>query len=198
MQSEATTENQSFFDAENIDSKILSNESVSLEPPVANTTSLESPVANTTSLESPVANTTSLESPVANTTSLESPVANTTSLEPPVANLTNHFAAQVFIHKNFVGNNTIITQNTPLINGQFQDSISSLIITIDGNQSAGYMVEVCEHKSYAGNCMILGAGKHNIQTLGWLNDQISSLRVLSPETLELKNIKPGIITNGSN
>ncbi|MDR4489946.1 MAG: hypothetical protein R2685_03460 [Candidatus Nitrosocosmicus sp.] len=178
MQSEATTENQSLFDAENLDSKILSNESVSLESPVANTTSLESPVANTTSLESPVANTTSLES--------------------PVANLTNHFAAQVFIHKNFVGNNTIITQNTPLINGQFQDSISSLIITIDGNQSAGYMVEVCEHNNYAGNCMILGAGKHNIQTLGWLNDQISSLRVLSPETLELKNIKPGIITNGSN
>lgn len=158
MQSEATTENQSLFDAENLDSKILSNESVSLE----------------------------------------SPVANTTSLESPVANLTNHFAAQVFIHKNFVGNNTIITQNTPLINSQFQDSISSLIITIDGNQNAGYMVEVCEHKSYAGNCMILGSGKHNIQTLGWLNDQISSLRVLSPETLELKNIKPGIITNGSN
>jgi len=129
-------------------------------------------------------------------------VANATSSES-VANATNYFTAQVFIHKNFTGNNTIITQNTPLINGKFQDSISSLIITIYGNQSngnhsAGYMVEVCEHKSYAGNCMILGSGKHNVQTLGWLNDQISSLRVLSPQTLDLKNIKPGIITNGSN
>lgn len=121
----------------------------------------------------------------------------------PVVNLTNHFAAQVFIHKNFTGSNTIITQNIPVINSQFQDSISSLIITVDendgtGNQSTGYMVEVCEHKSYAGNCMILGSGKHNVQTLGWLNDQISSLRALSPETLGLKNIKPGIIYNGSN
>ena len=120
-------------------------------------------------------------------------VANNTA----VANSTSHFAAQIFIHKNFAGNNTIIDQNTPVIEGQFQDSISSLIISIDENNTSGYMVEVCEHKSYAGNCMILGPGNHNVQTLGWLNDQISSIRVLSPETLELKNITPEVIVNGS-
>lgn len=59
------------------------------------------------------------------------------------------------------------------------------------------MDEVCEHKSYAGNCMILGPGNHNIQTLGWLNDQISSKRVLSPETPVLKDSTPGVIMNGS-
>ena len=144
------------------------------------------PLNNTASTAS-VANTTALSTPT-------EPEASTAS----VANLTSHFAAQVFIHKNFTGNNTIITQNTPIISSQFQDSISSLIITIDGNQSAGYMVEVCEHRSYAGNCMILGPGEHNVQILGWLNDQISSLRDLSPQTLDLKNIQPEIITNGSN
>lgn len=120
-------------------------------------------------------------------------VANNTA----VANTTSHFAAQVFVHKNFTGNNTIIDQNTPMIDDEFHDSISSLIISIDENNTSGYMVEVCEHKSYAGNCMILGPGNHNVQTLGWLNDQISSIRALSPETLELKNITPEVIVNGS-
>lgn len=114
-----------------------------------------------------------------------------------VANTTSHFAAQIFIHKNFTGNSTIIDQNTLVIKGQFHDSISSLIISTDENNTSGYMVEVCEHKSYAGNCMILGPGNHNVQTLGWLNDQISSIRALSPETLELKNITPEVIVNGS-
>ena len=120
-------------------------------------------------------------------------VANNTA----VANTTSHFAAQVFIHKNFTGNSTVIDQNTPYIEGQFHDSISSLIISIDENNTSGYMVEVCEHESYAGNCMVLGPGNHNVQTLGWLNDQISSIRALSPETLELKNIIPEVIVNGS-
>jgi len=114
-----------------------------------------------------------------------------------VANTSSHFAAQIFIHKNFTGNSTIIDQNTPVIEGKFQDSISSLIISIDENNTSGYMVEVCEHKSYTGNCMILGPGNHNVQTLGWLNDQISSIRALSPEILELKNIAPEVIVNGS-
>lgn len=125
--------------------------------------------------------------------SLDEFVANNTA----VANTTSHFAAQVFIHKNFTGNSTVIDQNTPYIEGQFHDSISSLIISIDENNTSGYMVEVCEHESYAGNCMILGPGNHNVQTLGWLNDQISSIRALSPETLELKNITPEAIVNGS-
>lgn len=115
-----------------------------------------------------------------------------------VANVTTDFAAQVFIHKNFTGNNTIIEENTPIIKGPFQDSISSLIISTGNNNTSGYMVEVCEHKSYSGNCMILGPGNHNVETLGWLNDQITSIRALSPEILELKNIPPEIIMNGSN
>ena len=53
-------------------------------------------------------------------------------------------------------------------------------------------------KADAGNCMILEQGRHNVQTLGWLNDQITSIRALSPPTLELKNISPGVLTNGSN
>jgi hypothetical protein len=84
-----------------------------------------------------------------------------------------------------------------MIDDEFHDSISSLIISIDENNTSGYMVEVCEHESYAGNCMILGPGNHNVQTLGWLNDQISSIRALSPDTLELKNITPEVIVNGS-
>lgn len=115
-----------------------------------------------------------------------------------LANNSSHFIVEVFVHKNFTGNSTIINENTPNLSGQFQDSISSLIISVDKNQSKGYMIEVCEHKSYAGNCMILGPGSHNVQVLGWLNDQVTSIRALSPQAVELKNISPGIITNGSN
>ena len=114
------------------------------------------------------------------------------------ANNSSHFIAEVFVHKNFTGNSTLINENTPNLSGQFQDSISSLIISVDKNQSDGYMIEVCEHKSYTGNCMILGPGSHDVQVLGWLNDQITSLRALSAQAIELKNISPGIITNGSN
>jgi hypothetical protein len=102
-----------------------------------------------------------------------------------LVNDTSHFTAEVFVHKNFTGNSTLIDKNTPNLSGQFQDSISSLIITTDTNQSDGYMVEVCEHESYAGNCMVLEPGRHNVLTLGWLNDQITSIRALSPPTLAL-------------
>jgi hypothetical protein len=115
-----------------------------------------------------------------------------------LANSSSNFTAEVFVHKNFTGNSTIINENTPNLRGQFQDSISSLIISVNKNQSDGHMIEVCEHKSYAGNCMILGPGSHNVQVLGWLNDQTTSIRALSPQALELKNINPGVITNGSN
>jgi len=125
---------------------------------------------------------------------IDSLTANDTAL----VNETSHFTAEVFVHKNFTGNSTLINENTPNLGGQFQDSISSLIITTDTNQSDGYMVEVCEHESYAGNCMILEPGRHNVLTLGWLNDQITSIRALSPDALELKNISPGVLTNGSN
>lgn len=109
----------------------------------------------------------------------------------------SYFTAEVFIHKNFTGNSTTINENVPIIKGQFQDSISSLIISTHQNQNSRYMVEVCEHKHYAGNCMILGPGKHNVQTLGWLNDQISSIRYLSPHAFELKNVSSGVLMNGS-
>jgi hypothetical protein len=122
----------------------------------------------------------------------------TTVNNSALANNSSHFTAEVFVHKNFTGNSTLINENTPNLSGQFQDSISSLIISIDQNQSDGYMIEICEHKSYAGNCMILGPGSHDTQVLGWLNDQITSIRALSPHALELKNISLGIITNGSN
>ena len=113
-------------------------------------------------------------------------------------NFSINFTADIFIHKNFTGNSTTISENIPVLEGDFQDSISSLIINLDQNTSSGFMIEVCEHKYYTGDCMILGPGKHDIQTIGSLNDEISSIRYLSPNTLELKNIQPGTITNSSN
>ena len=99
---------------------------------------------------------------------------------------------------NFSGNSTLINENIPLLDDPFQDSISSMIISEVENQSSGYMVEICEHKSYSGNCMILEPGEHDITTLDELHDQISSMRYLSPQTLELKNVSSGILINGSN
>ncbi|MDQ4072876.1 MAG: beta/gamma crystallin-related protein [Thermoproteota archaeon] len=115
-------------------------------------------------------------------------------------NATNprHFNAHVFVDGNFTGENTIIDINAPILKEPFNDSISSMRLTVNENQSKGYAVEVCEHKSYAGNCMVLGPGDYDIQTLGWLNDQISSIRGLSPNTLELKNVTIGMMMNGSN
>jgi hypothetical protein len=72
-----------------------------------------------------------------------------------------------------------------------------MIFSEEEGNSSGYMIEICEHKSYAGNCMILGPGEHDIQTLDWLHDQISSIRYLTPQTVELKNISAGEIFNGS-
>jgi hypothetical protein len=129
----------------------------------------------------------------------ENPVLDSLTVNnSDLINITSPFTIEVFVHKNFTGNSTLINENTPNLSGQFQDSISSLIISVNKNQSDGYMIEVCEHKSYAGNCMILGPGSHNVQVLGWLNDQITSIRALSAQAIELKNISPGIITNGSN
>ena len=113
-------------------------------------------------------------------------------------NFSTHSTVDIFIHKNFTGNSTTISENIPILQGDFQDSISSLIMNTGQNTSSGYMIEVCEHKYYTGDCMILGPGKHDVQILGSLNDKISSIRYLSPNTLVLKNIQPGTITNGSN
>jgi hypothetical protein len=50
------------------------------------------------------------------------------------------------------------------------------------------MVELCEHKSYAGECMILGPGNYDVESLALLQDKIDSIRFLSPSTLQLKGL----------
>ncbi len=106
-------------------------------------------------------------------------------------NVTNHdnrgnFTLEVFTDEGFIGNSTIINKNTPSLQGQFHDSISSFRITFEQNQSNGYMLEICEHISFAGDCIIVGAGEYDIESLGSLNDKISSIRYLSPSSLKLK------------
>ncbi len=106
-------------------------------------------------------------------------------------NVTNHdervnFILEAFTDEGFTGDSTIINKNTPSLQGQFQDSISSFRIAFEQNQSNGYMLEICEHISFAGNCIIVGAGEYDIESLGSLNDKVSSIRYLSPSSLELK------------
>ena len=123
-------------------------------------------------------------------------MTNFTSTNSSTANL-GDITTEVFTDSNFSGNSTSINENVPLLEDPFQDSISSMIFSEEEGNSSGYMIEICEHKSYAGNCMILGPGEHDIQTLDWLHDQISSIRYLTPQTVELKNISAGEIFNGS-
>jgi hypothetical protein len=123
---------------------------------------------------------------------------NSTTSTNSTAAVSSNLITEVFMDDNFSGNSTLINENIPLFDDPFQDSISSMIISEVENQSSGYMVEICEHKSYSGNCMILEPGEHDITTLDWLHDQISSIRYLSPQTLELKNVSSGILFNGSN
>jgi hypothetical protein len=112
--------------------------------------------------------------------------------------VSSNLTTEAFVDDNFSGNSTLTNENIPILDDPFQDSISSMIISEVENQSSGYMVEICEHKSYSGNCMILEPGEHDIATLDGLHDQISSIRYLSPQTLELKNISVGLLINGSN
>jgi beta/gamma crystallin len=123
-------------------------------------------------------------------------MTNSTSTNSSTANL-GDITTEAFTDSNFSGNSTAINENVPLLEDPFQDSISSMIFSEEEGNSSGYMIEICEHKSYAGNCMILGPGEHDIQTLDWLHDQISSIRYLTPQTVELKNISAGEIFNGS-
>lgn len=97
-----------------------------------------------------------------------------------------NFMLEAFTDEGFTGNSTIINKNTPSIQGQFHDSISSFRVTFGQNQSNGYMLEICEHMSFAGNCIIVGAGEYDVESIGSLNDKISSIRYLSPSSLELK------------
>lgn len=98
------------------------------------------------------------------------------------------FILDVFMDEGFAGNNTIINKNTPSLQGPFHDSISSVKITPGQNFTQGYMVELCEHKSYAGECMILGPGNYDVESLALLQDKIDSIRFLSPSTLQLKGL----------
>jgi hypothetical protein len=104
---------------------------------------------------------------------------------------------EVFTDMNFTGASAFVNENIPLMGEPFHDSISSMIISEGVNQSSGYMVEVCEHVSFTGSCMILGPGEYDIQTLEGLNDRISSMRFLSPQSLNLKNVGLGVIYNSS-
>jgi hypothetical protein len=106
-------------------------------------------------------------------------------------NVTGHderpiFILEAFTDEGFTGSSTIINKNTPSLQGQFHDSISSFRIAFGQNQGNGYMLEICDHISFAGNCIIVGAGEYDVESLGWLNDKISSIRYLSPSSLELK------------
>lgn len=123
-------------------------------------------------------------------------ITNSTLTSPRVVIPVNS-TTEVVTDSNFSGNSTTINENVPLLEVPFQDSISSLIFSEEENGSSGNMIEICEHKSYSGNCMILGPGEHDIETLDWLHDQISSIRYLTPQTVELKNINPGVLFNGS-
>jgi hypothetical protein len=125
-----------------------------------------------------------------------STMTNSTSTNSSTSNL-GDITTEVFTDSNFSGNSTAINENVPLLEDPFQDSISSMIFSEGDGNSSGYMIEICEHKSYAGNCMILGPGEHDIETLDWLHDQISSIRYLTPQTVELKNMSVGEIFNGS-
>ena len=120
------------------------------------------------------------------------------SVTNSTATASSNLTTEVFVDSNFDGNSTVISENIPLLEDPFQDTISSMNITNTGNQSSGYMIEICEHKSYSGDCMILEPGEHDIDTLNGLHHQISSLRFLSPQTLELKNISAGMLINGTN
>jgi len=123
---------------------------------------------------------------------------NSTTATNSITSVSSNLTTEAFVDDNFSGNSTLINENIPILDDPFQDSISSMIISEVENQSSGYMVEICEHKSYSGNCMILEPGEHDITTLDELHDQISSMRYLSPQTLELKNVSSGILFNGSN
>jgi hypothetical protein len=98
------------------------------------------------------------------------------------------FVVDIFTDEGFTGINAKINKNTPLLQEPFHDSISSVKITPGQNFTNGYMVELCEHKSYAGQCTILGPGNYNADSLALLHDKIDSIRFLSPSTLKLKGL----------
>lgn len=95
--------------------------------------------------------------------------------------------AQVFANENFTGDSKIISANASNLEAPFQDSISSIVISLNQNASNGYITQICEHDEYDGSCMILEPGKYDIESLGQLHDQISSIRFIAPDFLEFEN-----------
>jgi hypothetical protein len=109
--------------------------------------------------------------------------------EPIVINSDKEFfVVDIYTDNGFAGNSTRINKNTPSLQEPFHDSISSIEIKPGQNYSDGYMVELCEHKSYAGECIILGPGSYDVESLTMLQDKIDSIRSLSPTTLSLKGL----------
>ena len=95
--------------------------------------------------------------------------------------------AQVFTNENFTGDSRIISANVSKLDAPFQDSISSIVISLNQNHSNGYITQICEHDGYDGSCMVLEPGEYNVESIGQLHDQISSIRFIAPDFLEFDN-----------
>ncbi len=104
-----------------------------------------------------------------------------------VINGSEIISAIVFVNGNFTGDNRIISKNTSNLEPPFQDSISSIDVSLNQNDSKGYVTQVCEHNEYDGSCMIFEPGKYDLDSLGQLHDQISSIRFIAPDFLEFDN-----------
>ena len=104
-----------------------------------------------------------------------------------VSNDSAIISAIVFVNGNFTGDSKIISTNASNLEPPFQDSISSIDISLNQNYSKGYVTQVCEHNEYDGSCMILEPGKYDLDSLDQLHDQISSIRFIAPDFLEFDN-----------
>ena len=104
-----------------------------------------------------------------------------------VSNGSEIISVIVFVNDNFTGDSKIISTNASSLEPPFQDSISSMDISLNQNDSKGYVTQVCEHNEYEGSCMILEPGKYELDSLGQLHDQISSIRFIAPNFLEFDN-----------
>jgi hypothetical protein len=115
---------------------------------------------------------------------------NNNTTQEPLSKDSNKefFVVDIFTDEGFTGSTAKINKNTQLLQEPFHDSISSVKITPGQDFTNGYMVELCEHKSYAGECMILGPGNYNVDLITPLHDKVDSIRFLSPSTLKLKGL----------
>jgi len=116
--------------------------------------------------------------------------SNSTNVENTEENTddSNLFLAKIFTKPQFKGNSTTLTESVTDLKDYdivFEDSINSIVVPSHSNTSKEYVVEVCEHQDYEGHCLIFGPGEYgDIETLGLLNDQISSIRQLPMDSLQ--------------